>query len=105
MEDNELYYKAIIGVSRNNNITRDARALYSVLCTFRRKDGNYCWPTNEQLSGYMSMPGKKTKLDTITKWLQELEEHKVVRLEYKRHETGGHIFRKIYMLHDYRDKE
>lgn len=99
-ETGDLYSKVIIDVARDPNISRSAKALYMVLCTYRNTITGEAWPTNEVLCEHLQTKGR----NMIGKWFDELIEHKVITLEYKRrHETMRHI-RIVSFCHNYRDK-
>lgn len=99
-ETGDLYSKVIIDVARDPNISRSAKALYMILCTYRNTITGKAWPTNNTLLESLGGSGR----NNIGKWFEELVDKKVISLEYeRRHESKQHI-RIVTFLHNYRDK-
>ncbi len=96
--DKPIYSKQIDDVALNPLISRSAKALYSVLCTFRNTNTNTCWPGNETLCEALG-----TSRDYIADWLKELVKHEVISIEITTHYKNKHKVRVITFLHNYSD--
>ena len=99
MGERPLYSKNIIDVARDPTISKSAKALYLVLCTYRNTNTNTAWPTNDTLTECLGSDRWQ-----IGKWMKELEDKKVISVTYEKHYKDKYQVRIITFLHDYSDK-
>lgn len=98
--DKPLYCKGIIDVLRDSSISKSAKALYAVLCTYRNTHTNTAWPTNETIGECLGSDRWQVK-----KWLDELVDKNVISITYDTHYKDKYKTRTIRFLHDYSDRE
>lgn len=82
-------------VACNNKLSYGARTLYSILCTYRDKSTNTCFPGTNLLKDALGT----TNRTRINDWLQELEDVKAIRRDTV-FTTDKHIRRRTIVITD-----
>jgi len=87
MSDSPNYFSIIpASVRYDNNISPNAKLLYSELTALTKKDG-YCYASNGYFSNLYKVDSR-----TIRRWVSELVRHGHVRLSLTSNNTIRHIF-------------
>lgn len=102
MDNNEIviYGTVMQQVLLDPKISKSAKALYAVLCTYRNTHTNTAWPTNETIGECLGSDRWQVK-----KWLDELVDKNVISITYDTHYKDKYKTRTIRFLHDYSDRE
>lgn len=92
LRDYGLTFRSVIG---NPQISKGARLLYTLLCTWRDKESNVCFPGTDLLCIHMGSNRQR-----INEWLLELETFKVIRRDTRFNNLNGRKIRTILITDD-----
>lgn len=96
LKDYGLVFRSVAG---NPKISKGARLLYCLLCTWRDKETNICFPGTNLLCETMDSNRQR-----INEWLQELEDHKAIERHTRFDTKSGRKIRTIIVTDDNYEK-
>ena len=92
LRDFGIVFRSVLG---NKELTYGARTLYALLCTWRDKDTNVCFPGGELLTSNLGASRQQ-----INDWFKELEKHKVLERQTRFNTLNGKKIRTIIIMDD-----
>lgn len=91
LRDYGIVFRDVVG---NNKLSYGARTLYTILCTFRDRETNTCFPGTELLCEYLGTSNRTR----INGWFKELEDIRVVRRDTRFNNLNGRKIRSILIM-------
>lgn len=93
LRDYGIVFRNIVG---NRELSYGARVLYSLLCTYRDRETNGCFPGTDLLCEHMGTDNRTR----INGWFKELEQVNAVRRETRFNNLNGRKIRTIIITDD-----
>ena len=96
LRDYGIVFRSVVG---NPLISKGARLLYALLCTWRNKETNICYPGTALLTTSLSSSRQQINI-----WFIELEQFKAVQRYTRIDNLSGKKIRTIYITDENYDK-